>query len=1010
MSFCPFLVGQSTSKTGQYFNYTVSNGLPTVEVYDVLQDQQGYIWLGTEAGLCRFDGYHFKTFTTKDGLPNNDVLDIVEDKEGRIWINSLGPLAYLYQDSIVKFDTNLRSIYSNFNVISGASEEYWLNYGGGVFRIDSTLELQRQQSPTDAFHPRFYYHRLFAQGDWIWVANREALFKFEGKTVIEKIPLAFSISQMDGFQVTENNGYIYYTSDAGLVVVDLQSKSRRQRVVIPDLKQANQLTVIDNEVWLVSLKEGVFQLVSGPNGDLQIGKRLLENGYPSRIIKDDEGNLWVASYGNGLYFLPINADKFKVIELPGADPNSKPQTVTVLGDTLLTGDHTGHLQYLNGERSMIATLPVEETGQFNRILEIQPLPSGAFLLGTDRGLWRWTLESSLQIHSFPIKNIFVHPEGKVLINTFRGTFASHIHFLDTLQTPLNPKVFDREGFVRIFKERAYAALIDSEGQTWLGNSWSGLTKSDGENMTYLRDWAPIFNSVVVDLQELNQGIICAATQGDGLILIKGSDFFLINEDNGLAGNICNDLLVDGQELWVATNKGISHIRSIKFEEPSFNITVFNETDGLLSKEVEAIDYRDSTLYMATAAGLMVANTCELRQSPTAPRVYITELIINETPVRLQPVQKLTSDQNNIRIRYVGLSYKSHGNVLYQYQLEGEDANWITTTALETHYSNLAPGHYRFKVAAMGNAGNESLSTQEIRFHIAPKFTQTVLFRLIVLSLLLVLLYLFYSVIHNYRQRARLERLVTEKTKALQEKYRDLAEVNTKLELSNRELQQFAHVASHDLKAPLRNVAGFVQLLDRRANHKLNEEEREYIQFAVAGVKRMDLIIQDLLSMSQIDRLEETKKPVAFDRVVEEVIQELQFQIEEKHAKVSVTGKYPVLHFNQTNAKQLLQNLITNALTYQDKERPQVEITCKSENGHWVFGVKDNGIGIAPEYQQKIFEIFQRLHPNDHFVGTGVGLAICKKIVEKNNGRIWCESVEGEGATFYFTLPNSIATY
>ena len=237
----------------------------------------------------------------------------------------------------------------------------------------------------------------------------------------------------------------------------------------------------------------------------------------------------------------------------------------------------------------------------------------------------------------------------------------------------------------------------------------------------------------------------------------------------------------------------------------------------------------------------------------------------------------------------------------------------------------------------------------------------------------------------------------EKTAKLDHQLRQLAR-------SNEELEQFARAASHDLKSPLRNVASFVQLLDRRANKRLDSEEREFIDLAIQGVKGMERTIDDLLKVSRIDQDNEDKEVLNFREVIEEIKQANQLLFEEQNAEVIIETPLPDLLFSKVNAYQLLQNLIVNAITYRAEDDPVIRIACEEHDNGWVFSVKDNGMGIAPEFQKQIFEIFNRLHHSKDIPGTGIGLAICKKIVERNGGTMSVYSEAGHGATFFFSIP------
>jgi PAS domain S-box-containing protein len=231
----------------------------------------------------------------------------------------------------------------------------------------------------------------------------------------------------------------------------------------------------------------------------------------------------------------------------------------------------------------------------------------------------------------------------------------------------------------------------------------------------------------------------------------------------------------------------------------------------------------------------------------------------------------------------------------------------------------------------------------------------------------------------------------------------LAQHMRELARSNAELEQFAYVASHDLQEPLRMVASYTQLLARRYRDVLDSDAEEFIGFAVDGVRRMQALIDDLLAYSRVGTRGGEFQPTDVGRVLERVLVGLGTAIEEAEAEVSY-GPMPVLSADATQLTQLFQNLIANAVKFRGDENPRVRIDAVLAGNEWQFSVKDNGIGIAPEFRERIFVIFQRLHNREEYPGTGIGLAICKKIVERHGGRIWVESEPGIGSTFWFTLP------
>ncbi|HSV28413.1 MAG TPA: ATP-binding protein, partial [Candidatus Omnitrophota bacterium] len=232
----------------------------------------------------------------------------------------------------------------------------------------------------------------------------------------------------------------------------------------------------------------------------------------------------------------------------------------------------------------------------------------------------------------------------------------------------------------------------------------------------------------------------------------------------------------------------------------------------------------------------------------------------------------------------------------------------------------------------------------------------------------------------------------------------LAEKTASLEASNAELEQFAYVASHDLREPLRMVNSFVTLLARRFADKLDDEGREYIGFAQEGAVRMDRLILDLLEYSRVGRLDRPFAPLPLARAAEVAVKALGVAADEAGATIEIAPDLPEVLGNEEELVRLYQNLVGNALKYRHLDRPaKVSLGAEWRGGELMCWVADNGIGIAPQYYERVFRIFQRLHGRDRYDGTGIGLAICKKIVERHGGRIWVESVPDQGSTFFFTL-------
>jgi signal transduction histidine kinase len=236
---------------------------------------------------------------------------------------------------------------------------------------------------------------------------------------------------------------------------------------------------------------------------------------------------------------------------------------------------------------------------------------------------------------------------------------------------------------------------------------------------------------------------------------------------------------------------------------------------------------------------------------------------------------------------------------------------------------------------------------------------------------------------------------------------DLANKIEELSRSNHDLEQFAHVAAHDLQEPLRMVASYTQLLGERYRGKLDENADKYIAYAVEGALRMQTLIQDLLAFSRVGQNGVGEANTDCNAVMEEVLQNLRVAIETSGA-VTTCGSLPSVNVGRIQLVQLFQNLIGNAIKFRGEPPPLITVSGEKQDGMAAFTVADNGLGIPAEHLQRIFVIFQRLHTREEYAGNGVGLAICKRIVEQRGGRMWVESTAGAGSTFRFTLPISLA--
>ncbi|MEL7340584.1 MAG: triple tyrosine motif-containing protein, partial [Bacteroidota bacterium] len=482
---------------------------------------------------------------------------------------------------------------------------------------------------------------------------------------------------------------------------------------------------------------------------------------------------------------------------------------------------------------------------------------------------------------------------------------------------------------------------------------------DGKNLLY--------RSGVNDLQSSADSSLWIATNGSGLV-IQSEDKppYVFNKSKGMRNEICNSICLDDQAglAWVGTQNGLGWInRSPKNQE--YTLRWLDQRDGIAGNWVKQIVRYDRHLLIRTEDGLTIMEPYyEFPQALAAP-VYITKVSVNGVETSFGERQaRFASDSNNIEIQFTGLGFRYPGELQFRYRLIGASGEWQETKETSLPFANLAAGEYTFEVLAVDRNGVSSESPASISFKIAPPFYRSAWFILLISLLVLGTGIFLTQYIQTRRQKSLLEKRVNAKTIELRDKVGELAQ-------ANHDLKQFAYVASHDLKTPLRTIVNYLQLLERRYAPKLDTQATEYISFAVNSSKRLYEMINNLLHYAELGTREEQVENVELNRILENVLSTLEVWLKEKNAKV-ISTDLPAVKGVVAEWELLFRNLIENGIKFNYSDQPEVRIEVKDSPGYWIMAIDDNGIGIPEEYQQQIFQIFQRLH-TEEFPGSGLGL-------------------------------------
>jgi signal transduction histidine kinase len=279
--------------------------------------------------------------------------------------------------------------------------------------------------------------------------------------------------------------------------------------------------------------------------------------------------------------------------------------------------------------------------------------------------------------------------------------------------------------------------------------------------------------------------------------------------------------------------------------------------------------------------------------------------------------------------------------------------------------------------------------------------------LVLLGFFLIYVFILLAMKTEYTAKVKLINKLENALSELDLAKKDLEQKAQELARSNDDLREFAYAISHDLKEPLRVIDGFVKLLAKRYKGKLSSDADNFMEYIVDGVKRMQLMIKDLLDYSLVGTQVKDLELIDSPRIIEQALLNLRTAVEESGAEVTF-DPLPKVMADASQLTRLFQNLIGNAIKFRGKEPLKIHISSEQRETKWIFSVRDNGIGIDPKQIERIFVVFQRLHTREEYPGTGIGLAICKKIVERHGGRIWVESEPGKGSTFFFTIPTDSA--
>ncbi len=921
-----------------YFkHFTVDNNLPSSECYQVLQDKKGYIWIATDKGVARYDGYQFKNFTKEDGLPENCILRMYEDPKGRIWFAGLsGKLAYFSKNKFNCLKTNnLLSMKIKGGVITSIAyydNALWIGTctSKSIFKISLGLNKKINPNLHDLNKDLQYqgpYIFSFKNGEFM-EGNCPIYKKFnfnyslngEKHIIVQDFEFQEKAVQIVRATNISENEYLYYLSDE---LITIHKKTGKIKNVQKTNLMINYLFSDSKKgLWIGTMQNGLHYF---KEGNILKSKPFiyLKGKSISCIMEDREGGYWITTLDHGLYYLGnINFTHITAIS------NPKVNSLAFFQKKLYAGLANGQLvianDYLFSEKDLNYVNPDPNALIIkNGIRTIYPINNESLMIGGAIGLSQFNTKTNKIIwlkYRFPNKKTkYYGPHG---LSTFvyhaktNSFWIATFSFLQNIKDPFQTKQILEN---KKLNNKIYNISEDDNGILWFATT-KGLFHFDGVKFTFEGKNSIALSNRINDVK-ISGNSIWNATKEFGICIKRGDSLHYITVQNGLPSNICQSLFLESEKIgWIATNKGISKVIVERWNPLKLKIKNYNLKNGLITNEVNQILKKGTRVFLGTNNGITWFDENKVITNKTPPPIYITNVSINKKNRSNKKLYELAYNQNNIDIHFVGLTYKNIGDVGYKFRMIGLDTNWTKTNFTKTNFTTLPYGNYTFEVIAKNNDGIYSEEPAKIQFVISPPFWHTWSFRIIAGILFIVSLYSFIRWRIN-----KVEKRALENAKL----YHQTIEMEMKF-LSSQMNPHFTFNAMNSIQ---------YYLID-------NEPEK-----AQKYLVKYSKLIRKVLENNM-------KKFVPLN----EEIEMLELYMDIESLRFAIKFDYKISLLNELKEMNILippmiiqpfvENAIWHGISFQKEVKGKIEITFEIIDNKLICSIQDNGIGIKKSNELK----------------------------------------------------------
>lgn len=894
-------------------------GLNNKVVYCVMQDSRGYIWAGTEAGAARYDGYGFKQFTKDDGLSDNDVFQIKEDSKGRLWFLTYNgdPTVYDHGNILTPKNSSLLTGVKPACMATGFLEKgdtaYYITLKKVyVFVKDSlkTIVATSALGIRNAYHHFFngfvYNNNMYCLSPMgIHRLNTGSFIPFASNTVTFDA-IATKMLFLNNKVVISSNHCVYIFDMVQNKMDRIQLPQSLNTIDIAASKQANIVWVLtDSNVYDLNLEQKECTI----NKAFQLPAL-------SSLIFDREGNLWAGGLGQGLFCRPNN--KVRLFNYTTTAKTQTAYSLAAFNKHLYAGYANGEFVVCNATNK---TFVKSYKGG-------APSPTKLYdFCSTSDGLWIAAGNRLLEVgDDGNIKLEFLNAAKAVAVDNYNHLYLAYSFSvirtdIDKLKKLAGKDI--RSIAAQVFEGRVNSIFCEGKDSVWLG-ALSGiqlLVKGKLQPSAFSKQNP--FRSSVSKVCSTKYGI-AFCTQGEGLVLMNKDSSYILQKANGLVNNSCNSLFASGDTLWVATVSGLSRIVvQAKGKALQFSYKNYTEANGLASNKVNDVKVLNDTVWLATENGVCFFDIREPDIALPAPMVNIEEVLVNGAGKAFSSPLQLNYRENNIHIKFTGISLYSKSAILYQYKLLGADNEWHQTTLREVEYASLAPGKYTFMLMAANADGTWNNVPERIEFEIVPPFWQTWWFKLLMAAIIAGLLFLFV----HYRLTQQKQKLFfINKALVLEKEKAEYGKQLVELEQQALRLQMNPHFIFNAITA--------VQGLYAAGK---TYEAKEYLQ-------RFSRMLRSIFEVSALPHIPLSKELELVTDYIELTISKLSYTI---HYRIDCTvdaNKYAI-------PPLLLQPFVENALVHgllPLRKEGHLKLTVRMDGDKMLYTIEDDGKGIDPQ--------------------------------------------------------------